>query len=375
MTPCRIAHCGATLRVAIHDAERRATLKQGESIVRRVGYLFERIVERDNLREAFHNALRRKRDRPEARAFAENLEANLTQLAGEILSGRWRPAPFHQFTIHVPKERLISAPCFRDRVAHHAIMRVCDPVFERVQIAHSYACRVGKGRVAAVEYAQKKARQFPFFLKMDVRKYFDSIAHDILLRKLARLFKDQRLIELFEVIIRHYATQGVPIGSLTSQHFANFFLTGIDHFALEGRWRQETRRGSYARYMDDFAVWSDSADELQEVQRQVAEQLSQLGLALKANSFINRTPHGMNWLGYRVFPDRITLNRRSRVRFKTKLDFLETAFLAGEIDEATLQRRAQAMIAFTLPAGREGWRFRQRVLQCLLVSDQRPRTE
>ena len=115
-------------------------------------------------------------------------------------------------------------------------MNVCEPVFEKSLIFDTYACRVGKGRDAAILRAREFAGRFPFFLKFDVRKYFNSISHEVLLERLRRRFQDERLHRLFERIVAGYATEegrGVPIGSLTSQHFANFYLDGLDRLAKE----------------------------------------------------------------------------------------------------------------------------------------------
>jgi hypothetical protein len=192
--------------------------------MRRTGHLFERIIDRDNLRLALHQALRGKRSRPDARAFVAQLETNLEALRTSLARGDVVLGESHQFTIFDPKQRLITAPCFRERVLHHAILNVCEPVFERWLIDDTFACRKGKGRLAALERARRFAARNGYFLKLDVRRYFESIAHDILVARLERLFKDDRLLALVRRIIASFAAapgRGLPIGSLTSQHFAN----------------------------------------------------------------------------------------------------------------------------------------------------------
>jgi hypothetical protein len=340
--------------------------------MRRSGHLFEKIIDRDNLRLALHKALRGKRSRLDARTFVAQLDANLDALGDAVARGDVVLGESHQFTIFDPKERRITAPCFRERVLHHAIMNVCEPVFERWLIDDTFACRKGKGRLAALERARRFAARDAYFLKLDVRRYFDSIAHGILLARLERMFKDERLLALFQRIIASFATapgRGLPIGSLTSQHFANGYLGAFDRFVKEG-----LRVKGYVRYMDDCALWSGTTAALKDHAASAAAFLKEeLALELKP-AFVNRTTHGMDFLGCRVFPSHLMLNRRSRVRFRRKLHALEAAFLEGRIDAATLQQRSTALVAFTRTAGLSSWRFRQRVLESSLVDGQGPLT-
>ncbi len=177
--------------------------------MRRVNHLFDQIADRDNLRLAVHKALRGKRSKGDARAFVARLDDNLNEMRAALLADDFPVGLYHQFTIFDPKERLISAPCFRERVLHHAIMNVSEPVFERWLISDTFACRKKKGRIAALQRARVFSRRFPFFLKMDIRKYFDSISHPLLIARLHRLFKDRRLLELLERVIAAYETAPV----------------------------------------------------------------------------------------------------------------------------------------------------------------------
>jgi retron-type reverse transcriptase len=291
-----------------------------------------------------------------------DLDAKLDSIRAGLLAGDLTLGSSIQFTIHDPKKRLITAPCFRERVIHHAIMNVCEPVFDRWLIADTYACRKGKGRNAALTRAREFAGRFPFFLKMDVRKYFDSISHVVLNARLARLFKDRRLLDLFgRIIACHDVTRerGLPIGSLTSQHFANFYLGWFDRFVKE-----TLRVPGYVRYMDDCVLWGESSRELGSKLASCREFLSdKLELTTKADPYINRTTHGMDFLGSRVFRSHLELNRRSRVRFVRKLQGLETAFREGEIGESQLQEQGTALVAFARSAGVTSWQFRHRVLE------------
>jgi hypothetical protein len=235
-------------------------------------------------------------------------------------------------------------------------MNVCEPILERAAVFDSYACRKGKGRLLAVERARGYARTHPWFLKMDVRKYFDSIDHATLRELLWRKFKDPVVLGVFDRIIDSYHTtpgRGLPIGNLTSQHFANYYLAPLDRFLKE-----TLRRGAYVRYMDDFVVWGGSGHELREVREQARGFLAaQLKLELKDNTAINRTALGMDFLGYRVFPSVLRLARRSKVRFARKFRRYERAYTNGDWSELELQQRMQALLAFVLPAESRAFRL------------------
>lgn len=341
--------------------------------MKRAGNLVDRIAERDNLRLAFCKAARGKRGHAGVRSYADGLEENLARLRDQIGDNSVSLGRCQQFVIHDPKQRVITAPCFEERVLHHAVMNVCEPVFERWFIDDTFACRAGKGGQAAVARSQEFARRNAFFLKLDVRKYFDSVPHDGLLARLCCLFKDRRLLALFERLVRAFrgsSGRGLPIGSLMSQHFANFYLGWLDRTIKE-----RLRVRGYVRYMDDMAVWGDSAADLRHAQIHCEQFLGdELGLQAKPRPYINRTALGMDFLGCRIFSRHTTLNRRSRVRCARNLRALESRFLCGKIDELELQQRGTAAMAFARAAGVASWRVRTRILRELEVSGPRART-
>ena len=341
--------------------------------MKRTGNLFDQVVTWENLRLALGKALRRKRTRAEVREFCRRTDQHLAEMGDQLRQGTFPFGRCHKFLIRDPKERLITAPCFPERVVHHAIMNVCEPVLERWLVHDTYACRTGRGRDAAVQRARHYAQRHPCFLKLDVRKYFPSISHSVLLSRLERVFKDARLLELFYQIISSFqgATgRGLPIGALTSQHFANFYLGWCDRFVKE-----TLRAPGYVRYMDDMLLWDETSGGLHGMLGGVREFLDDsLELQLKPFPYLNRSQHGVDFLGCRVFPDHVVLNRRSRVRFRRRLWELETRYLDEQITELELQTRATALVAFTQAAGVKSWHFRRAVLQRLPVSGRRPGT-
>lgn len=145
--------------------------------MKRFGNLFEKVCDIQNLHEAYYKASKNKRFTSGYINFRKNSETNLEKQRKTLIEGRYTHGQYRHFTITDPKQRLISAAPFADRVIHHAIMNVLEPVFERQFIFHTYACRKGKGTHAAARYAFKCARRSECFLKLDVRKYFDSIDH------------------------------------------------------------------------------------------------------------------------------------------------------------------------------------------------------
>ena len=194
------------------------------------------IADMHNLAAAFHAAARGKRGRGDVEAFRGDLDRELSALHAGLLAGTLSPAPMRRFRIHDPKPRLIHAPCFRDRVLHHAIMAHVGPVLDRTLVFDTYACRAGKGTLAAVQRASAHARRNDWHAQIDVRGYFASIDHAVLLDLLARQFKNRGLMLLLaRIILAHEDSpgRGLPIGTLTSQHFANFYLGGLDRRLLE----------------------------------------------------------------------------------------------------------------------------------------------
>ena len=326
---------------------------------RTVGGLWERIVDWSNFQRAVHAAAMGKSDRDATVEFLADLDENIASMISDLERGRFKVGAYERFVVHDPKCREIHAPSFRDRVLHHAILNHCEAEFDRRMIFDSYACRRGKGQHAAVERATHFSRRHRFFLKMDIRRFFDSVDQFIIGVQLAKLFRESPLLHLFDVILDSYHTapgKGLPIGALTSQFLANSYLNPLDRFVKE-----TLKKKGYVRYMDDFVVWSDSSAQLRTIQQQVTQFLSeQLELKLKPEPYIQRTHIGLDFLGFRVFPGWVQLSQQSGQRFERKTKHL----LRDEgcrYPESELQRRLEALFAHAQFA--KSWHFRSRVLE------------
>jgi retron-type reverse transcriptase len=309
--------------------------------------LLEQVTAWDTLLIAAKKALKLRRRRSDAAAFYFHLEYELLRLQSELWEGQYSPGSYRAFTIYEPKERQICAAEVRDRVVHHAICHVIEPYLEQRMIYDSYACRPGKGAYAAVTRARRFMRSHPYYLKCDIQKYFASIDHAILKERLSGLFKDRPLLALLGTVIDapapgHEPGKGLPIGNLTSQHFANLYLDELDHFVKES-----LRVKGYVRYMDDFVLFGASKEMLHQQLNSVRNLIRErLELTLKPSSIrIAPVDQGLAFLGFRVFPGSVRLDRRKWARFRRRVRSLEAAFVEGAIDEAELSARVGCMIA------------------------------
>jgi RNA-directed DNA polymerase len=311
--------------------------------VKRHGHLFEAVVAYGNLLAAFKRARQGCGWGPESARFFYHLETRLLSLQRDLASGHYRPSPYRFFEVHDPKRRTIAVAPFGDRVVHHAIVAVLSPVYERSFIFDSYATRKDKGTHAAVRRAQQFLRRWPWYLRMDVEKFFDSVSHDILLALLERKLKDRRLLDLLERLLRNSSLPGIglPIGNLTSQFLANVYLDPLDHL-IKDRWQI---RG-YLRYMDDWVLFDQDPRWLKAYAKAIEHHLrTQLGLHPKpSGTWINRASHGLSFVGMRIFRQAVfprgICRRRCLKRMARRLD----AWREGYLDDAALaQSQASAL--------------------------------
>ncbi len=312
--------------------------------MRRAGQLMPQILEPDNLRLAFWKASRGKRYSKAVLKYQLNLDDNLEKLGSQISTGLVEVGDYHYFRIFEPKERQICASAFSEQVLHHAMMNVCHDIFERHLVHDTYATRKGKGVYAALLRAGEFTRTNRYYLKLDVRKFFDSVHHDTLMMQLSRLFREQKVLEIFHKITDSYEAspgRGLPIGNLTSQYFANHFLSGLDHHIKE-----ELRLRAYVRYMDDMVLWSNEKEVLERALVSISGFIhDRLHCRLKP-VVLEKCGRGLSFLGYRLFPAIIILNRQSKQRFIKKIRMVEEKYDSGLWTESECQRRALPLIAF-----------------------------
>lgn len=316
------------------------------------------IADWENLAAAFHRAAQGKTTRPETRAFQADLPNQLAALRRDILAGTGTLGTMRSFCIHDPKSRLIHAPCFRERVLHHAIMAHVGPVLDRSLIADSFACRMGKGALAATQRVQQHARRFPWYGQIDIASYFATICHDRLGAMLARRFKNPALLALLNRIIAAYHTtpgRGLPIGALPSQHFANAYLGVLDRFAAD-----HPAICGCVRYMDDLVWWSQSHDAARQTLAAIGDFIrTNLDLTVKATARIGQSHHGISFCGFRILPGRLLLSRRRKRRYAQARHRWEAAYQSGQIDARTLQSGYASALAITLHADAASWRRQQ----------------
>ena len=315
--------------------------------MKRHGHLFDKIVETQNLYLAARKSFRGKKFKYTAAPFYFNLENEILRIQCQLSDGSYRPSPYKIFKIYEPKERNICCAEFHDRVVHHAIMNVLEPIFEKRLIDATYACRAGKGTHVALKKSQSLVRKYGYYLKCDIKKYFESVDHQALKLLLRRMIKDKKLIELLDRIIIHRPPytepgRGLPIGNLTSQHLANLYLGELDLFV-----KHQLRCKGYVRYMDDFILFSDSKRDLGDTLKKLRSYLAdQLKLELKEKIVrIAPVSEGLPFLGYRVFKGIVRLQRANLTRFRKKIIKLEGRYLKGKIEQEDLINGVRSVVA------------------------------
>lgn len=323
--------------------------------MKRHGNLWPQVISFESLLHAAEQARKGKRFRPAVAAFHFSQERALWKLHEELAAQTYRPGEYRSFYIYEPKKRQISAAPYRDRVVHHALVNVLEPIYERTFIHDSYACRKGKGTHAGVKRCQEFAQRYRYVLKADVQKFFPSLDHEILKSLVARKIKDPDVLWLVSQIIDGSNPQeeilnyfpgddlftpnerrrGIPIGNQTSQFFANVYLDPLDHFIKD-------RLGikGYVRYVDDFLVFAADKHFLADVRDQISDFLIRLRLRLHpAKSVTFPVKEGIRFLGYRVFPTHRLLPRENVWRFLRRVRGMQEDYAAGRVDFAAIYQR------------------------------------
>lgn len=316
------------------------------------------IADWNTLTAAYHRAALGKTDRAEVQRFQATLYRQLAALREDILAGNPRLHPMREFRILDPKPRLIHAPVFRDRVLHHAVIAHAGPELERSLVFDTYACRLGKGTIAAVQRCQHFARRYPWYGQIDIKSYFANIDHQILAGLLERRFKNRGLLAFLRRMVAAHTAEpgnGLPIGALTSQHFANFYLDGCDRFLLESR-----KVRGMVRYMDDTVWWAESKEAVRDTLKAVRDFLQvHRRLEIKQPVRIGRSALGLSFCGFRILPGAILLSRRRRQRYAAVRARWERAFSTGQIDARGLQAGYASALGMTAAADARTWRAEQ----------------
>ncbi|MDE0401531.1 MAG: RNA-directed DNA polymerase [Candidatus Poribacteria bacterium] len=333
---------------------------------------FQKVCSFDNLVSAARKAQRGKRFQDQVAAFNFHLERELYRLQAELQTQTYRPGPYYEFHVYEPKLRKISAAPYRDRVVHHALCNIIEPIFDPTFVFDSYACRKGKGTHKAVDRFTEFSRKNTYVLKCDIKKYFPSIDHEILKTLFRRKIRDPEVLWLLDLIVdssnpqeyvREYfegddlltplnRRRGIPIGNLTSQFFANIYLNGFDHFVKEN-----LRCRYYIRYMDDFVVLDKDKPRLHQVKHEMEGCLAQLRLKLHAHKCqVFPVKDGTDFLGYQVFPTHRRLRPSSVRRARRRLQGLREDYDNGKISWADVNHSVQSWLGHVKHANTYGLR-------------------
>jgi retron-type reverse transcriptase len=282
--------------------------------MKRIGNLYQQMYSIENLQLADKIARKGKAKQPGVIEHDKNRDEDILRLREMLINKTYSTSAYTTFTIHEPKERIIfRLPYFPDRIVHHAVMNVLEPVFVSTFTTDTYSCIKGRGIHAAaraVKEALKDDFGTQYCLKLDIRKFYPNIDHEVLKQLLRRKIKDNDLLWLLDEIID--STEGLPIGNYLSQYFANFYLTYFDHWIKE-----EKRVRYYFRYADDLVILSDSKEYLHALLSEIRGYMaSKLRLEIKANYQVFPVDvRGIDFVGYVFRHSHIRLRKSIKQNF------------------------------------------------------------
>jgi retron-type reverse transcriptase len=333
--------------------------------MKRYGYLWSEVIDFENLLQAARQAQKGKRFRDNVLEFNYNLETELITLQRDLQTMTYQTGAYKTFEIVEPKRRLISAAPYRDRVVHHALCNIITPIFDRTFIYHSYANRIGKGNHRALKQFVEFSRSNSYVLQCDICKYFPSIDRQTLKSIIRRKIKCPQTLWLIDLIVDSSNSQepysddrdrGLPIGNLTSQFFANVYLSGFDRFVTE-----KLKVKNYLRYVDDFALFHGDRDFLADARCQVEDYLESIFLKIHPiKSQLFATKHGTNFVGFRILSDRLRVRSENLRRGRRRLRVMQKACKSGQLSESDRNLSIQSWFAHLAHA--HTWRLRQKII-------------
>lgn len=307
--------------------------------MKRYGNLFEKIVDIENIKLAIRLAAKNKTKQKKVRKILHHINRYAKRIQEMLMNDLYIPSPYKMKKIYEPKERVIYIlPFYPDRIIHHAVMNIVAPIWDSCFIYHSYSCRVGKGQLKGSIYTMYLVRNHDYCLKCDIRKFYPSINHEILKEIIRLKIKDKKVLNLLDNIVDSIGGEtNVPIGNYTSQWLGNLFLTTLDMLVKHG-WK----KSAYVRYCDDFLFFSNSKTELNKIKELLIDFLNNKLKVTLSKCDIFKTTQGVDFLGYRHFPNGVMLVRKSTAkRQKRKMKLLEK-----RINERTISKEtALAKIA------------------------------
>lgn len=333
--------------------------------MKRYNNLYEEIISEENLFLAYKKARKGKTTKPYVIEFEKNLKNNLKTLRIELLFHSYKPSPLETFIVRDPKTRKISKSEFKDRVVHHALVGIIEPIFDKSFIYDSYANRKGKGTLKALQRFDKFKRKVSkngklngwfnnnqikgYCLKADIKHYFEEVDHEILLKIIKKKIKCTKTIWLIKKIISNYKMdrdnyqKGMPLGNLTSQFFANVYLNELDQYI-----KHKLRAKYYIRYVDDFVILHSSKENLK-CHEEGLNKFLKTKLKLELHQDKTRLiplSKPIPFVGFRVFYHYKLLKKFNRKNIQRKLNKYYNLYLENKINYDKIYESSQGSFIY-----------------------------
>lgn len=333
-------------------------------------HIFRQIISLENLLKAWREFRRGKTNKKDVQQFEFFLEANLFKIHQDLKKKRYQPQPYQSFYICDPKSRHIHKASVRDRVIHQAVFRVLYPIFDKSFIADSYSCRFGKGTHRGVKklenFVRKISRNFyqsVFALKIDVKKFFHHIDHQILFTVIQEKIKDQSALWLIKKIIESFeseSSRGLPLGNVTSQLFANIYLDKLDQFI-----KHDLRENYYLRYCDDLIILSSDRNHCFKIIQLIRKfLLDKLKLEIHQDKLlIRKLSQGIDFLGYVVLPHYQLVRTNTKKRIFRKINNRLEEYNSGATNQNSFNQTLQSYLGVLSHA--KTYKLRQKIYSSL----------
>jgi len=368
----RIVH--ETTRTNIHNEAVTEKVKSYKK-------LYPKLCSYDNLDLAFKKARKGKSKQKYVKEFEKDLQNNLLNLKKELLAFEYKPTKLTKFIVRDPKTRVIRKSVFKDRIVHHAVVNILDPIYEKVFLYDNYANRKNKGSLNAInrfDYYKRKISNNGklvnnsknknmiegYCLKADLKHFFDSVDQTILIKILKRKIRDNNVLWLIKQILENHISiggggerKGMPLGNMTSQFFANVYLNELDYFV-----KHKLKVKCYIRYVDDFIILHKNKKVLLEYKRKITNYLKNLGLELHPDKTkIFSMYRGVTFLGYKLFYYFRLLKKRNVRYFLRRLQRFEERYNENLITSSDVLDSIEGWLAYAIWA--DSYNLRKRIIK------------